>query len=73
MVKEHEFEDIENNYIIDYDNYSRDETSRNKLTKETEDQINRQLKMYQEENAKYEYEKFNKKRHNDKKNSRSKN
>ena len=73
LLKEYEFDDVDNEDIIDYDNYNREETSRNKLTKEAEEQINRQLKMIQEEKAKQEYEKFNKKRNNEKKSSRSKN
>ena len=72
MLKEYEFEDIENDDIINYDNYNKDEMSRNRLTKEAEEQINRQLKMIQEDKPKHEYDKFNKKRHNEKKSSRSK-
>jgi hypothetical protein len=73
ILKEYDIDDIENIDLEDPENLERDGPTRTKLTKEAEEQLHKQLKIIEDEKARYEYEKQGKRKTNEKKSSRSKN
>lgn len=74
VLNELDLEHIDENEDVNKPkNGNKDENSRSKLTKEAEDQINRQLRMIEDDKARRDLEKASKKKKEEKKSSRSKN
>lgn len=70
MLKDYELDQFDEPEL---DKSHNDEPSRNKLTKEAEDQINKQLQMIDDDGNRNDYDKNLKRKTNEKKSSRSKN